>query len=445
MMNTKIIAVIAAVVVVAAGIAAVVIMNNNNDDEYEVNETGRLLVFGNANNDDAIDSHDRDLVNDIVKGNTTWDKEINPYADANHDGSITEADVTQIQDIIDKKEGTTLWYREYYESLSNKDVSITYPMKTDRIGVYQYQAGILLNFLGLWNKVVYADNRTISSTQFFDTSKLSSYGDYAGSNMKTTAAVETFKASNVDVLVLNGYWDDTAVKDGLKAAGSDTQVIKPYSQGTYCLASMVTFGFILGAEEQAKEYIQFYEKATGYLNECFKNLSDSDKVSYLVPSDPKDSGKIEISSSGTNGTYPDLAWVLTLPGTNNMPTGDNGKYNAFRTAEWFTTDAAKSDYLIISISGLGTNSLQDKLDTYAEMFKETDEYKNKNILAFNYAYFNGCYCPGQIVLLASYLYPDLVDQEKAWELFDEFFDKYDINKAAGAKVYAGVYRMSGTA
>ncbi|MDO5861337.1 MAG: hypothetical protein Q4Q58_00800 [Thermoplasmata archaeon] len=441
-MNTKILAVVAVAIVVIAGIAVAVSMHQSSSRDPVV-ETGRLLVYGNANNDDYLDDRDLEMVQSIVNGETTWDSEEYPFADANCDGEITSDDVTLIRNIIDGNT-CTLYYLEYYESNSSAVVSITYPMKTDSIGIYQYQTGFLVSMLGLWDNVDYADNTTLGYTTAFDTEGINSYGNYSGSMMRTTSGLETFNSSNVDVLILNGYWDDTVVKDGLAAMGSDTQVIKPYCQGTYAISSMLTFGFILGCYDSASEYIAFYDKVMDYLNECLSGLSEEDYVTYYVVNNPTDSGAIKIRSSGSNGTYPDLAWVEMIPGVNLMPNGDNDTYQATRTAEWFLQEENASDYIIISMSSLSAydNNVETALNTFKEMFSQTQAYSDGNIIGLAYGYFNGLYSPSMLVLLASYLYPDLVDQDYGWELFYEFFEKYHQPGSEGAEVYAGVYRMS---
>ena len=71
-MNSKaIIAILAVVVVVAAGAGVVVLTHNNSHHETLRNSNnldGRLTVFGNANNDDFLDSRDVDYVKKVIAG-----------------------------------------------------------------------------------------------------------------------------------------------------------------------------------------------------------------------------------------------------------------------------------------------------------------------------------------------------------------------------------------
>ena len=91
-MNSKIIAVVIVAILAVAGIG-VVVLTTGNDDSYKTVETNRLVVYGNANNDDTIDTHDLDIVKSIADGESVWDSQSNPFADTNADGVIDSKDV----------------------------------------------------------------------------------------------------------------------------------------------------------------------------------------------------------------------------------------------------------------------------------------------------------------------------------------------------------------
>ncbi len=452
-MDTKIIVAIGVVAILAgASIGfAVIKMNEKNSSEsepeiYEVEDV-RLLVYGNADNNDAIDSNDVAVIENILKdieAGGSWDSEATPYADTNYDGSITQDDVDLLNKIINK-ESCTLYYKEYYMSTTSNVVSINYPMDTTSIGVYQYQPGILMKILGLWDNVTYADDTTRKTTTMFTISDdLKSYGAYSTSMLKTTDGLEMFNSSDVDVLVLNGYYDDTVVKDGLAAMGSSVQVIKPYSQGGYCIATALTTGFILGAYDAAKAYIDYYDEVKAFIDDSVAELPEEDYKTYIVPQSGTDSGNIKISTIGLNGTYPDLDWIMkTIPGTNTMTWGDSDKYIAVRSAEWFLENP--TDFIIISImAGQMVTAGVDvavAVNQCAEMFQGTNAYTNGNIVGFSYGMLAGLYGPACLPLVAAYMYPDYVDVDKAWELFDEFFEDYPIYNRE-SHPYSGVYQMT---
>ncbi len=457
-MDKKIIAILLVAIVIVAGVAAALVVKKDNvsdDKDKAVSDMLKtnLHIYGNVDGDDDLDSDDTKIISDIIKAGGTAAEY--PLADANQDGVIDQKDVDAVKTIISingdlrngktPSESITLYYEEYYENNKHNTEAVSYPVDTSRIGVYQYQAGLLLNFLGLWDNVTYADDTTIASTTMLKTDGLKSYGAYSNKIMRNTDGVEMFNNSDVTLLVFNGYYEDNEVKNALSKIGSSTQVVKPYSQGTYSIGSLVTFGFILGADKAASEYMEFYNDVMGYIQDATKSVQESAYKSFLMVGNPTDPGAIYIDTAGDNGTYPDVAWVLRLPTINKLPVGDDNRYEAVRSAEWFAQPENASDYIILSIYSLAKNydnDLEAAVKDYQEMFKMTSQYANGKIIGFNYSYENGLYAPGQLALIAYYLYPDLIDEDKAWDYFETFFDKYDINGAEAAKKYAGVYSMT---
>ena len=121
-MNSKIIAVVIVAILAVAGIG-VVVLTTGNDDSYKTVETNRLVVYGNANNDDTIDTHDLDIVKSIADGESVWDSQSNPFADTNADGVIDSKDVDLLEKII-KKEPCEVYYRDY----QGDAVRVDYPL-----------------------------------------------------------------------------------------------------------------------------------------------------------------------------------------------------------------------------------------------------------------------------------------------------------------------------
>lgn len=109
-----IIAIVIVAILAVAAVAVIISMNGSKDLPNSNNLDGRLAVFGNANQDDYLDSRDVDTVKKIIAG------EIEPtyydcyksyggqlvqrsFADANVDGKIDEADVKWIERMVDRE------------------------------------------------------------------------------------------------------------------------------------------------------------------------------------------------------------------------------------------------------------------------------------------------------------------------------------------------------
>lgn len=134
--NTKTILVIGIIVVVIVVAAAAVVLSGDDDDDdsgHEVAITAepyfsdKLMVYGNANDDDTIDSKDIDTIRSIMRDDLR--AEDHPYADANCDGVINEDDIALVQDLIDRKEGTTVHIPTYLVDGTTSTTTVTYPLK----------------------------------------------------------------------------------------------------------------------------------------------------------------------------------------------------------------------------------------------------------------------------------------------------------------------------
>ncbi len=177
-MDNKTIAILLAAVVIVAAVAIALVVTkdggDSDDKDKAVNDMLEmdLRIYGNVDGDNDLDSDDTKIISDIIKANGTVAEY--PLADANQDGVIDQKDVDAVKTMIsingDLKKGktpsesVTLYYEEYYENNKHNTEAVSYPVDTSRIGVYQYQAGLLLNFLGLWDNVTYADDTTIATT-----------------------------------------------------------------------------------------------------------------------------------------------------------------------------------------------------------------------------------------------------------------------------------------
>ena len=115
-MNVKFIAVGLVAILIVAGSAVFLLAGDDDENQLPKNEDGRLMIFGNATNDDYLDEDDLELIEPIAKGSVQWDKTKNPYADANHDGDVNFAEVEFVKRLI-ARESMDIWY----EDRDNKD------------------------------------------------------------------------------------------------------------------------------------------------------------------------------------------------------------------------------------------------------------------------------------------------------------------------------------
>lgn len=103
-MDKKIVAIALLAAIIITGSSAAILLTRDDGSSDGVTETGRVLVYGNANNDDYLDERDVEAINKIIDGDELWDKVKYPFADTNADGRITEDDVTLLKKFINNED-----------------------------------------------------------------------------------------------------------------------------------------------------------------------------------------------------------------------------------------------------------------------------------------------------------------------------------------------------
>jgi len=177
MNRTIIILVIAvmAIAVVAAG--ALLLTNNGHSDEDKTPDkpstpdtpetkvlgngvpgtkvTSRLLVYGNADNNDKLDQNDVKAIEGIMKSGE-WNKDKQPFADANADGYVGSDDVSYLKGILEKN-STRLYYLNYYGNINY----VNYPV-TGSIAVNYSYGALACETIGIYDRITAGIDSVIS-------------------------------------------------------------------------------------------------------------------------------------------------------------------------------------------------------------------------------------------------------------------------------------------
>lgn len=450
-MDKKQIITIAVVVIIVIAAAAVMAtqFTKDSDDDDAVKETGRLMVYGNANNDDYMDERDVEFLQHIIDVNSDDDttNDIDwatnyHYADANCDGVVDSKDIDYLKGILNQ-DSCRIYYDETMTHYGSTVQWLNYPVKHDTIGCGYFCTAYLLVILGVWDKVTDIDSGIVKRAGYgFDVSHCeTSYGD--SFNKITTDAIYN---SKVDLFV--GHYNyNKQTREDLRAMNSDTQMVLFCTSGVKCTSQVLTLGFLLGGDaiERSHAYAAYVDKVYDYLNEKIGEVSDEDLISFYMTVGTDDTGNITVSSSNSNYTSPVVAWVETIPGLKNaMEHGDGTSINATRSSDFFLDNP--SDYILVAVSSINyMYDTQEATDYYAEhLYKYTNAYNKGNILGVAYSNsITSYYAPSVLALLASEFFPDKVDSSYAMDLLKEFYNTFTdtgYNDTIGA--YAGVYRMT---
>lgn len=119
------IAAIAAVIIVVVAACAVLVSNNDDKESAEIKAS--LMVRGNADSNYKIDQEDMAILDSIIAG----DKKLKDYplADIDGSGEVDDKDKKILQDMLDHKEGTTIYVETLDVNGNNKTVQVTYPLR----------------------------------------------------------------------------------------------------------------------------------------------------------------------------------------------------------------------------------------------------------------------------------------------------------------------------
>ena len=278
---------------------------------FEVDTVAR--VFGNANNDDRIDSQDIKYVQGVIDKTISYDKSRNPYADANNDGKVDSKDIEQIQMIIDKKKGT-VWYENYYGEVQ----SIDFPVIGKKIGVTYWQQAQLVDLVGHWGDVV-AANASVSqarSNQYDLSNVVYSYGT-TGSSKLTEEFCEGYLNAGVDLIIGSPY--KATVTEVANTYLPGVPVITLGIGGSSCVSSALTLGILMDAEERAQKYEEYVVGIVDTVKDGLKDINNSEKPRMLVCRMYEDNdgyisryGGILVNCANPDGSYQLLSMFADL-------------------------------------------------------------------------------------------------------------------------------------
>jgi ABC-type Fe3+-hydroxamate transport system substrate-binding protein len=395
--------------------------------DFKYTQSVRLAVFGNVNGDDDIDQKDMVALTNILEGKALFDQNKNAYADVNADGVIDSADIAALQKILDKEE-TTL----YYWDVEPKIASIKWPIDKSNLKIathHIYPIDALI-ILGEYDKIIGTTNQSFSNS-------ITAEDRYPGVGDKiknigepNKGAPETLAASGANLFIAPWY-NDYSKLETLIANGLDMQIIMlPI---TKCSAdyvdqygSLLILGFILDDMEQAHKYLDW---ADGIEKKVADGVARLDKTytfisPFLSISDSETT--ISLDSPYTNGSAPGDVYTLSkLPMRSVNLVVDSGCPKV--SLEWVYT--VNPDVIFIIQFQNGSHSVEaveEDFNNKAEVFKYTDAYANKQIYGVNYYNIANYFGIPQLLLMASYIWPDIFSEEEGWEAMQYCYDNFSM-------------------
>ena len=422
-MDKKIVIILAVAAVAVIG-AAVFLMNKDDDSATSRNgenadygdETmykGVMNIYGNADMNPTINNDDVKFVEAIVSGEKTWNKETNPFADANGDGQITQADVDHIKDLVNRKDGTKVRFVD-----GNNNITVaTLPMKKIIMSGIN-GPGLMCLALGFTKKDVimfdcFPNNPETPGALFQNV-----IGAKAVSNVSLADYDATTSAGIPDAIIYNNYADDNLTDEQIKKYKDAGIVLIPSKSmegaeiGDFALA----LGYIFDKEEKAHAFSNWCNNTLDKIDEACKKVKTENYPSVLYWYGGQ-------AAAGTDSVYNQLLKSMAAKNVADW-SGDYKVLNKDNCAWILDYDP---DYVFRTVGsftyGTTDEALKTLFDTYGDMIKELDAYKEKK-----YVFVAGS-LPQilRMAYLASYIHPDELGADFGDECHKELVKLYGID------------------
>ncbi len=378
----------------------------------------------------------------IISGEVLFDKNKNAYADVNADGMIDSKDVDALQKILNK-EKTTL----YYWDVEPKIASIQWPIdKTNlKIATHHIYPIDALIILGEYDRIIGTTEQSFGNS-------ITAEDRYPGVGTKIVnvgepnkGSPETLASSGANLFIAPWYNDysklETLIKNGLDMQIIMLPITKVSADYVDQYGSLLILGFILDDMDKAHKYLDWADSIEKKVADGVAKLDK--KYTFISPFlSINDSGAtISLDSPYTNGSAPGDVYTLSkLPMRSVNLVVDSGCPDV--SLEWVYT--VNPDVIFIIQFQNGTKTVADvkaDFDKKAEVFKLTSAYENKQIYGVNYYNIANYYGIPQLLLMASYIWPDIFSEEEGWQAMQycyENFSKYsnpDVKNMGNAQPY----------
>ncbi|MCQ2070772.1 MAG: ABC transporter substrate-binding protein [archaeon] len=401
-MNTKgILAIVAVVIIVAAAGAAVFMMHGDSskNDEPQLYD-GRLMVYGNANNDDYLTADDITYLQKIIDGEV----EKTTYADANQDGKIDQKDIDLVQKVLDIQSGKSTGKVDlfYYSTAFNKPMKAAYPVKN--YVAIEREAMLAVKILGTMDRMV--GHSGIYDSDLYSDTTSQKVGSWR------SVELEAISGLNVDAVVTLDLASDITNEDELVKNGIDV-IRLPVGTNDKWEYGYVTLGFFLDVEERAHEFVDFSNDVLDTIKNATKNLTDSKKQHVLTVSGTR------VYGLESGFTYP----IEMACGIDICDFYANTYFNP--GDEWL------DKYTFSYIYGV-TNNIGYKVSSTDQALIDSEYQKNVNAYGVFQAIAdhncvvmnNDCPLIIKAAYLAENLYPGLISKGYGDRIHQQYVDKF---------------------
>ncbi len=427
-------AVAVSLIVVIAGIGIYLAMGGGSTDEpsYGLSENidGRLVVFGNANNDDYIDERDVEAVQAIIDGEqeaiyfectltyggNTVERTL---ADANCDGVVDETDLELIKRMVDREEGMTI----YFYDVDGVVASCTYPITTVAIGYKSnYEAVLICDAV---DRTLYICNQVADGGAYSQWYSMFSDAQSIGSRFTPDYEVFVQEGNELPSAFITGTraWFDANMETTLAPLGVDV-VRLPFYEDNITVSAVITLGYLMQCEDAAYDYAEMADSVLQTIQDAIADIPFDERplvfASYSGTSISNMHGGVQefVYAAGgrtaldigyQGGTSIDGEGIITMDPDFITFSVYYGFLESYDTLE------STKEYVY--------NMLMNTAGSYLSVVEMTEAYQNGNVYIFGQGMFMGPLSYIPIAYMANILYPDLFDFDVD-ALFAEYLEKY---------------------
>ena len=393
-MDTKLIAVVAVAIVAVAGVGIFFALGAGGSDYRSDDDTGRLMIYGNANNDDYIDNEDVKALEKIVN------KEMDPtpFADANQDGTVDANDVEFVKRMVNREKMTI-----FYKNNDGEVKSAHYPETT--LSALPNTTLALMKSIGVTDMIKAISGGTYDPTMFGD---LIANAETISSSM-TTLDLDRAIDLGIDCVIVD--YSSAYLKDYKKFEAANIDVVRiDAAGGLDSLNWALTVGYLCGKEESSQSFVKWSDDI---YKDIQKRVAKSDKkVTTLAVTMTNSVAGYEGSAFGTSECT-GAKNLADFPTSKKAEIGD----------EWILSEKYSSDFIAhtcnYTFATIGED-VQKIWDKYGVYFKDTDAYKAGHYFIFNSNVPNIIRVAYQVEMY----YPDQFEDGYASKLVQDWIDKF---------------------
>ncbi len=417
-MDSRILVAVIAAVAIVGGAAAFLLLSGNDDiaDGTDFDQqSGALLIYGNANGDSVLDAKDVEKIGELIDSGTYL-----KTADANMDGKIDSKDVEIVEELIAHRST-----KAYYLDMTDGPTAFDYPI-TSFMGIHEF---VLIPMVAIGAER-YMDGYTLAEIGVESTQMLQTLFDketnvnvgYNGVNVEKLAGLPSKPKYMVT------HW--SSISNENKVEKSGIQIIHlDFSGYSGSASAIVTAGFMVDLANEARDYVGFMDNVVSDIASKVTSRIDASQRKSVI------CGYMTNCIDHSNGTYTPIA---VAAGARALIEGNaaNGFYVEFnRGDEWIL--AYNEDYFFY-MNAWAYDGTVDRPEEYrkaADYFTTLRSYK-----AGNFVVFNSVLPPALIAAyMAEVMYPDLVGEGYGDGVNQRFIDRYFPEYAKGFRAADSVF------